>query len=145
MTVHVLKRRKRRRRKSRRRRRRRRPHVRESGFRKNFSCGIWNPGLWNPGLWNPEYSLRNPESYWGLESRIQVPLTKIGIIIIIIIIIWRRSSFTAVQEFKTTWLYFTWLGVLCSFQVNILQNPWLSLTVCGFDYNKELPGVHSWF
>ena len=45
--------------------------------------GIWNTailsgagGIQNPGLWNPEYSWRNPESHWRLESRIQVPLTK---------------------------------------------------------------------
>ena len=42
--------------------------IPESG--KFFACGIRNPGLWNP-----EYSLRNPESHWRLESRIQVPLT----------------------------------------------------------------------
>ena len=40
---------------------------------------IWGKGrFWNPGnfcLWNLEYRSRNP----GLESRIQVPLTKTGI------------------------------------------------------------------
>ena len=46
----------------------------ETGKRENFTCGIRNPGLWNP-----EYSSRNPKSYLGLESRIQVPLTKTGL------------------------------------------------------------------
>ena len=47
-------------------------HVRESGFR--------NPGnfcQWNPGVWNPEYSCRNLESHWQLESGNRVPLEKI--------------------------------------------------------------------
>jgi len=68
----------------------------ESEIRELVACEIWNPGLWNP-----EYNSRNPESYKGLESRIQVPLTKTGIS--------RRrrtSSFTAGQEFQTTWLFF---------------------------------------
>ena len=49
----------------------------ESGIREYFAHGIWNPGLWNP-----EYSSRNPESHYWLESRVRVllvPLTKIGI------------------------------------------------------------------
>ena len=37
----------------------------------SFACAIRN--LWS---WNPEYSSRNPESHKGLESGIQVPLTK---------------------------------------------------------------------
>ena len=41
------------------------PYMRE--------CGFWNPG--NFCFWNLEYRLRNP----GLESRVQVPLTKTGI------------------------------------------------------------------
>ena len=51
-------------------------HVKESVFREpgNFCCGIRYPGLWNP-----EYSSKNPESYQGLESRFQVPLTNTGI------------------------------------------------------------------
>ena len=30
-------------------------------------------------LWNLEYSSRNPESHWRLQSRVHVPLTKTGI------------------------------------------------------------------
>ena len=43
-------------------------------IREIFACGILNPGLWNP-----ENSSKNPESYWRLESRIQVLHTEIGI------------------------------------------------------------------
>ena len=46
----------------------------DSGIREKFGCEIQNPGLWNP-----EYSSRNPESHWRLESRIQVPQTETGI------------------------------------------------------------------
>ena len=43
----------------------------DSAIGENFACGIRNPGLWNP-----EFSSRNLESHWRLESRIPVPLTK---------------------------------------------------------------------
>ena len=48
--------------------------ILEYGIQENFACGIQNPELWNT-----EYSSRNPESYKGLESRIQVPLKKCAI------------------------------------------------------------------
>ena len=48
--------------------------IPEYGIQENFACGIRNPELWNT-----EYSSRNPESYKGLESRIQVPLKKCAI------------------------------------------------------------------
>ena len=52
-------------------------HVMESVFR-----NPWNFCLWNPESWAMESGIlisRNQGSYWGLESRIQVPLTKTGI------------------------------------------------------------------
>ena len=48
------------------------------GFRNPLS-GTWvkfASGIRNPWLWNPEYSWRNPESYYGLEFRIQGSLKK---------------------------------------------------------------------
>ena len=61
------------------------PHLRESGFREIFACGIQNPenlscGIWNPRFWDPEYSSRDPTNagvhylefgICGVESRIQ--------------------------------------------------------------------------
>ena len=56
--------------------------IPKSAIRGIFVSGIRNPenfacGIRNPGLWNPEYSLRNQESHYRLESRIQAPLKKI--------------------------------------------------------------------
>ena len=48
--------------------------ISDTESRKIFACGIRNPELWNT-----EYSSRDPESYKGLESRIQVPLKKCAI------------------------------------------------------------------
>ena len=48
--------------------------IPEYGIQENFACGIRNPELWNT-----EYSSRDPESYKGLESRMQVPLKKCAI------------------------------------------------------------------
>ena len=45
-----------------------------------LESGFWDivaRGIRNPMIWNPEYSLRNPETHKRLESRMQVPLTKI--------------------------------------------------------------------
>ena len=47
---------------------------RGSGIRENFAYGIRNPSICNP-----EYSSRNPESHWRLESRIHLLLTNTGI------------------------------------------------------------------
>ena len=46
------------------------------GFIRNAQHCVRDCGIWNLGSWNPEYSSRNPESHKGLESEIQVPLTK---------------------------------------------------------------------
>ena len=48
------------------------PHVRDSGIREIFACGIWNPGKFN-GLWNLES--------WALESGLQ--LKQSGILLMI--------------------------------------------------------------
>ena len=46
------------------------PHLRESGFREIFACGIRNPenlscGIWNPRFWNPKYSSRDLTNAWN--------------------------------------------------------------------------------
>ena len=66
------------------------------GFRNPLSETWVNfvSGIRNPWLWNPEYSWRNPESYYGLEFRIQGSLKKD----------WNQESTAWNPESKTSWI-----------------------------------------
>ena len=66
----------------------------DSAILEIFACGIWNPGPWNP-----EYSCRNPESQWQLESRIQVPLKKIWNPVTGI-----RNTWRGIQNPRLSWI-----------------------------------------
>ena len=77
------------------------PHLRESGFREIFACGIRNPenlscGIWNPRFWNPKYSSRdltnawNPVFYW---QRIRSPLPGI------------RTLWCGIQNLRLSWIH----------------------------------------
>ena len=74
------------------------PYMRE--------CGFWNPG--NFCFWNLEYRLRNP----GLETRVQVPLTKTGIT-------WNSESTAWGPESR---LELPWSGV--TYGESILKGKW---------------------
>ena len=77
------------------------PHLRESGFREIFACGIRNPenlscGIWNPRFWNPKYNSRdltnawNPVFYW---QRIRSPLPGI------------RTLWCGIQNLRLSWIH----------------------------------------